>query len=195
MKIHNSSLLLLLAFSLASFSQDRTVRFQGEVTRGQEFRKVIGHGLEFVLDPKNVDGWMMAVGPVSKSKDAPCDNFSGIVATPFHGYKATDLNTDYGHTAREAVGYQSREFPFVLNEADCKRELEWGSRIQWSYSYPDQEVKEAQEKFGSTASGKARFKILDSKVSAGGDIIEGRDLGKIDWVKFEVEITFPAPGR
>jgi hypothetical protein len=194
MKIHDSSLLLLLAFSLASFSQDRTVRFQGEVSRGREFRKVIGHGLVFVLDPKNVDGWMIAIEPQSRSNDASCRDFSGIVATPFHGYKATDLNTDYGYTAREAVGYLQREFSFVLNEADCKRELEWGNRLLWSYSYPDKEVKEAQEKFGSSASGTARFKILDSEVSAGGVIIEGKDLGKIDWVKFGVEITFP-PGH
>jgi hypothetical protein len=64
----------------------------------------------------------------------------------------------------------------------------------WSYSYPDKEVKEAEEEFKSSPSGKARFKILDSRVSAGGDIIEGKDVGKIDWVRFEVEITFP-PGR
>jgi hypothetical protein len=194
MKIHNSGLLLILAFSLASFSQDRTVRFQGEVSRGREFRKVIGHGLVFVLDPKNVDGWVITVAPESGSNHGSCDDFSGIVATPFHGYKATDLNTLYAHTAREAVGYPQREFSFVLNEADCKRELEWGNRLLWSYSYPEKEVKEAQEKFGSSPCGKTRFKILASGVSAGGDILEGKDLGKIDWVKFEVEITFP-PGR
>jgi hypothetical protein len=193
MKIHNSSLLLLLAFSLASFSQDRTVRFQGEVSRGQEFRKAIGHGLVFVLDPNNVDGWTMRVGPVSTSKDA-CDGFSGVIATPFHAMQVTDLYPGYGQTAREAVETPPREFSFVLNEADCKRELEWGKRLMWSYSYPDKEVKEAEEKFKSSPSGKARFKILDSRVSAGGDIIEGKDVGKIDWVRFEVEITFP-PGR
>ena len=150
--------------------------------------------MAFLADPQDGGGWVIAIEPQSGSNDESCRDFSGVVALPLHGEKATDLSLGYGYTAREEVGYPPREFPFVLNEADWKREWEWGKRLRWSYSCPEKEVEEAQERFGSLASGKTRFRILDSKVSTGGYIVDVEDLGKIDWVKFQVEITFP-PGR
>jgi hypothetical protein len=184
---------LLLACAVAA--QERPLRFEGEVKLGEEFRREIGHGLTLVLQPVgagNPQGWTIIIRNGKGPSTAECDDFAWVLTPPYRGYNPRDLDTSYATPAREAVAISPREFQFVLNEADCRRESERVTRILWPYNYSDAQVKDAQNKLGSSPHGKATLIILDSKTSSGGQIIEGKDNGKIDWIKFTVEIRFPS---
>ena len=181
-------MVLVCGLALTARAQEKPLRFSGEVKAGQEFRKAIGHGLLFVLKADD-DGWEIEVQPETPRGES-CRNYSTVIATPLRGYTPNDLNTSYAVSAEEAVQRSPRVVAFVLDGAACKRESERLTRLSWPKSYPEAEVREAQEQFGSSAGGKATLRILQSKVSSSGDLSGGRDLGKIDWIKFDVEIVF-----
>jgi len=107
------------------------------------------------------------------------------------GYREVDLEASYGNTAKEAVALSPRDVDFVLNAEDCKREEDRRTKLTWPSQYTQKLVEEAQAKFATSPSGQAVLKVLDSKVSPSGVLVEGKDYGKIDWLKFEVVITFP----
>ena len=187
-KFQHSSLVALLAAGILC-AQEKPLHLSGEVKAGQSFRKPIGRGLAFVLAGDD-DGWTIEVQPEIPRGES-CRNYSTVIATPLRGYTSNDLNVSYGRSAEEAVKWTPREVGFVLDEAACKQEFQRASRLSWSYSYPEAEVQDAQNKFGTSAGGKAVLRIVQSKVSPSGDLTkEGKDLGKIDWIKFEVEILF-----
>src|SRR5262249_27678550 len=118
-------------------------------------------------------------------------NYSTVIATPLRGYTDNDLSVSYGLSAAEAMSRHTREIHFVLDEPSCKREHELASRLMWPNTYTKEQLKEAEERFGSTSGGLAHVRILDSKSSPTGDLTAaGKDLGKIDWIKFEADVVF-----
>lgn len=187
----------LVAFSLLSLNaapQDRSVSFTGEATEGQTFRKSIGHGLNFVLMP-NSDGdtgWTLEITPQEKPNAPECEDYLGVVAPPYHFQNARYLDTEYGITAQEAVRNSPREFSFVLNCSDYKTESKRVDLAIYPSTASKQEVDEALAKLGSSPLGKGRLWIEDSKLTPGHDSDTGGDLGAIHWIKFKVEIKFPA---
>ena len=191
MRVYSACLFLLAACASTPFAQDRPLRFQGEVVRGGSFRKEIGHGLVFVLRPAD-DGWSIVVEPALGLGASGCsDNYASVIAVPMRGYREVDLAASYGNTAKEAVALSPRDVDFVLNAEDCKREADRRTKLTWPSQYTQKEVEEAEAKFATSTAGRAVLKVLDSKVSDSGVLVEGKDYGKIDWLKFEVVITFP----
>ena len=183
--------LLFVLVCTGVFAQDRPLRFEGEATLGKSFRKEIGRGLVFVLRPAD-DGWTVVVEPAGGLEATGCrDNFAGVIGVPLRGYREVDLAPGYGNTAREAVALSPREIDFVLTGDDCRREDERRTKLSWPSSYTQKEVEEAQAKFATSPAGTAVVKVLDSKTSPSGAPVEGKDYGKIDWLRFEVVVTFP----
>jgi hypothetical protein len=170
------------------FAQEKPLKFAGEVKAGQEFRKPIGKGLVFLLKGDD-DGWIIEVQP-ENPQGIGCRNFSTVIATPLHGYTPNDLNVSYGMSAADAMKQSSREVHFVVDGASCKLEFERLNRLSWPQSYPAAEVEAARNWYGTAAGGRAVLKIVQSKVSPTGELDNGKDLGKIDWIKFEVEVVF-----
>jgi hypothetical protein len=190
MRLITLTALLALGFAGALFAQVRPLRFQGEVTRGETFRKEIGRGLALVLRPEE-DGWSIAVLPVVAPANECEVDYAAVVAVPLRGYNELNLSATYGNTAREAIALSPREVDFVLSAEDCKREAERRTKLMWSYSYTAKEVEDAEAKFATSPAGKVVLKVVDSKVSVTGALVEGKDPGKIDWLKFDVVVTFP----
>jgi len=96
-------------------------------------------------------------------------------------------------TAEEAVSVSPREFRFVLNCADFARERGRVDRVLWPYNHSEAEVKEARSKLGSSQLGKGRLWIRDYKISPAAKTVGGKNLGQIDWIKFDVELQIPGP--
>lgn len=190
------SLFFLALSSVSAAPQDRSVAFLGEATEGQTFRKNIGHGLAFVLMPDSmgggITGWTIAISPQGKASDPDCEDFLWVVTPPYHFQNVRYLDTQYGVTAQEAVRDSPREFSFVLNCADYETERKLGELAIYPSSESKQKVEEAQAKLGSSPLGKGRLWIEDSKITPGHDSATGQDLGAIHWIKFKVEIKFPA---
>src|SRR5262249_44587453 len=152
----------------------------------------IGHRLVFVLQPSD-DGWIIDVLP--ESEDSECVDYSRVLSSPLRGRNSNDLNTSYGVAARDALRL-SREVAFVLHENDFSKAATLRQMLLWPYTYSDKEIEEAEAKYGISASGRASLRVLQSKISDSGE------LGKIEWIKFEVTVKFPsrstappAPGR
>jgi hypothetical protein len=181
-------LLLLLAVALAAPAAERPVRFAGTVSHAKEFRKEIAPGLSFVLNPTDT-GWMIAIVPAAACADA--NEWAWVANPPYRNYNALFVDTGYGITAWEAAAWGPREFHFVTTCADYRRESQWVRTLLWPYSYSEKEVNEAQAKLGSSPLARGRFTIRGSKVSPAAEAIEGKNYGQIDWLRFDVEITFP----
>jgi hypothetical protein len=56
---------------------------------------------------------------------------------------------------------------------------------------PPQKTLEGMSELGSSAKGKGRLWITDSKISHSGDTADDKS-GTIEWMKFSVEIRLPA---
>lgn len=187
--------LFLILFALSSLAQNRSIHFSGEVSKGEKFRKEIGRDLEFVLlpraiDPGAIEGWTITVSPEG-DHPAECKDFVWVVTPPYRSYNPRYLDTSYGTTAKDAVSFSPREFSFVLNCSDYIQEQERVDRLLWPYSYTDAQVKEAEDHLGSSPLGKGRLWIRDFKISPATKEAGNKNLGRIDWIKFEVEIKIP----
>jgi hypothetical protein len=190
-------ILWLVCFALSSLSaaaQDRPLTFTGEASEGKSFRKDIGHGLDFVLMPSSDGdtGWTIEVLPQRTPSDLDCNDFAWVVTPPYHFWNALYLDTQYGITAREVVRRSPREFSFVLNCADFKTESKRVELVMHHSNASEQEVDEARAKLGTSPLGKGRLWIEDSKITPGQKSDTAKDLGAIHWIKFKVEIEFPA---
>jgi hypothetical protein len=184
---HSSLALLAVGMLFAQDKAEKPVKFSGEVKAGQEFRKPIGHGLIFLLKADDEDGWVIEVQPEG-ARGEPCRNYSTVIAQPLNGYTPNDLNASYGVTAEQAVKRTPREVAFVLDGASCRLEFERMNRLSWPKSYPAEEVEASRRGYGTSAGGHATLKIVQSKVSGPGED------GKIEWIKFDVEVTFAGKG-
>jgi hypothetical protein len=193
------TILWLLFLTLSSFSaasQDRSITFSGEASEGQTFRKSIGQGLDFVLIPVSmgggITGWTIEVSPQGKPPAPECEDFLWVVTPPYHFQNARYLDTSYGITAQEAVRSSPREFSFVLNCADFLTESKRVDLVIYPSTASKQEMDEARAKLGTSPLGKGRLWIEDFKITPGHKPGTAEDLGAIHWIKFKVEIKFPA---
>ncbi len=180
---------VLLWVSLLS-AQERVAHLSGEVFRGQEFRREIGSGLFFVLGPSDT-GWIISIEPKTAciTKD---DDWAYVVNAPYRNYSALRVDASYGITAKEAVSAMNpRKFSFVVSCADYRLESHRVQVVLWPGNYPPGERDAAFKELATSPQAKAEFTILDSKVSPAAQDIEGKNYGKIDWLKFRLDVQFP----
>jgi len=194
-----ATLLCLLFFALPNLqavSQDHPLTFTAEVSEGQTFRKSIGRGLDLVLTSSQMgdrfSGWTIEVSPQVKASDPDCTDFVWVVTPPLRFENPRYLDTQYGILAQEAVARSPREFSFVLNCTDFETERKRVEIALWPYSYPQKVVDEAMAKLGSSPLGKGRLWIEDYRITPGKETADGSNPGVIHWIKFKVEIEFPA---
>jgi hypothetical protein len=189
-----AALLLCAAAILPAPAKGEIVRLESEVFRGRDFRQPIGHGLVLVLAAGG-DGWTIGVFSSHTAKETECGDFAWVVNPPFRGYNALYLHPSYGMTAQDAVEDSPREFNFVLSCAGLKRESTFVGRLIESspagMQPTEKQLAEAQAKMGTTPQGQGKLWILDSKTSPAPDEVDGRNYGRIDWIRFRVEIRFP----
>jgi hypothetical protein len=193
------AILWLLCVALSGPSadaRDKRINFSGEVSQGQTFRKSIGYGLQFVLMPASarggITGWTIEVAPQGPPSDQQCSDYVWVVTPPFRFQNARYLDTGYGITAQEAVRASPREFSFVLNCTDFKTELHRLDVVLWPYSYLKERVDEAMPKLGSSPLGKGRLWIEGYRITPGGISPVGNEPGAIHWIRFKIQVEFPA---
>ena len=185
-------ILLALAVALPACAQNYVTRFTAEVSRGQEFRRDIGSGLEFVLKPTE-SGWM--IGIVPKIRCAENEDWASVVNAPYRNYNALHLDASYDITAQEAVGINPREFLYVTNCDDYKQEAKRLEIVMWPYNHTQQETDDAMAKLATSVLGRARLTIVSAKVSPAEQPVEGKNYGRIDSIKFRLDIARPGRPR
>ena len=158
--------------------------FSGEVSAGQEYRHSVNATLDFVLKP----GWTIAIEPTQPEEH--CNEFASVVNAPYRAHRDLYIDTSYGWTAEEEAKVTPRQFSFVTNCADQRVEGERLDKVLWPYNWADKDYKEAAARLGSSPLGHGLLWIVDSRITHAEDTPE-RKLGKIEWMRFAVEIKLP----
>jgi hypothetical protein len=170
-----------------------TIRFSGEVTRGQQFEKRTGSRLIFRLEPDAGDdsGWSIRLAPESEPSPASIDCI-GSVSQPLYGSNKLSIEPSGGSLINGHVIWfsDSREFYFTRNPADCKAAWDLANAANYPSKLTDEQREEASEKLFRIPTGHGVLRILDSKVKAGAG---QQTLQAIEWMKFDVELNFSAP--
>jgi hypothetical protein len=65
----------------------------------------------------------------------------------------------------------------------------------WPYNHTQAETDDALAKLATSPLGKARLTILNAKVSPAEQEIEGKNYGRIDSLRFRLDVAPPRQGR
>jgi hypothetical protein len=151
------------------------VCFSGEVKEGEEFRKAINSDLEFVLQP----GWRIAV--FMPHPQGQCEELASMVNFPLMQHNFLEIDASYDWTAEQEVTTSPREFRFVTNCVDFEVEYErfqiWGGNVRVS----PEKKREALEKLGTSASGRGKLWITDSRTTHAHFNTSAAN-GEIEWI-------------
>ena len=166
-----------------------TVRLSGEVKRGQRFTQAAGNNLIFALEPYagNDSGWTIRLMPGSDTKSISMDCI-GAVSEPLHGDKNLEIEPP-DDLSQEPVKWKPREFEFVADSANCKAAWELMNVVYYPSKLTDEQRAEAGEKLGKIPTTHGKFTVVNSLLRPAGN---PNDTGSIEWLKFEVELNFPA---
>ena len=164
-------------------------KFVGEVKRGQDFEQDIGGGLVFYLRARHdpaIEGWRIEIRPKELGRNYMTQDYAGLLNPPYHYYNSTDVDVSYDVTAKQAVDWGQREVRFPLTESEVVRAGELVGLLQ---SNTGAVFNKALKEMESMRSGKAVFNIMDSRLGGSGP--ENGSRGRIEWLKFELRISFP----
>ena len=77
---------------------------------GQGFVKVIGNGLEVMLEPL-ASGWILRVLPVGVPR--PEHDYAELASPPYRSVSPLLISTDFSFRAQDAVAWNPRHFRFA----------------------------------------------------------------------------------
>ncbi len=160
-------------------------RLFGHVTRGDTFSVSIDDHLRFRLMPSEVpnpEGWTMRVNGADPSRD-----YLMVATPPYRFGNPRYLDTSYGTTAEEALGWSPRSFQFVMNEADFDSMYAAIGTLLWPADHDPLEIEHAGRIIESIPKGFGTLVILDGTTSP--PDME-HPLGRIESVSFKVEVCF-----
>jgi hypothetical protein len=157
--------------------------FAGEVSDERGYLHAINNDLDFVLEP----GWTIGVRASHPAGD--CGDFANVLNPPYRQHRALYINVTYGWTAEEETAYSPREFDFVTNCADYRTEADRLDIVLWPYTATQEKYDQALAKLGSSPAGKGRLWVTDSRITHAEDTEFQK--GRIEWMKFTVEIRLP----
>lgn len=172
------------------------IRFEGEVRRGDTFRKELSRGLVFRLLPSRF-GWIIQVVE-SQSSDR---DYSAIATPPFRGINALQVKGWHFRNAENSgpnngslnAPQEVREFCFYVRRSDYEKGSDCLKRLLWPGNYLKSEVdiaeKVCRDLWSRTADG--RLTILDLEL---GNLMPGQQAW-IEHMKFAVELRLPRYDR
>jgi hypothetical protein len=172
-------------------SNESTVRFGGEVLKGQFFERDIGHGLLFRLDPSEADetgGWVIEILPKAQPSDGPAE-FTAIATPPYHFYNERYVEGVYGYSPREAVQITLRKFYFVSSLGDQQIASDVVNAALYPSTSSEQEKARVAAEAAGLQLGRGELHIVRSRVTPG----KAGTSDAIAWIKFEVSLDF-TPG-
>jgi hypothetical protein len=167
------------------------VRFTGEVTRGQDFTRDVGHNLFFRLTPATSDeggGWVIQILPPVVPADEPVE-FSGIATPPYHAYNDRDIAAAFGYSAKEAVQAPVRKFNFVQSVDDEHIASEVVNAALYPSTIGEADKPRIAAEAAALELGTGQLRILHARITPAKD--GAPDI--IASLKFEVVLNF-SPG-
>ena len=161
---------------------------EGEAEAGQGFVKVIGNGLEVMLEPLT-SGWILRVLPAGVPR--PEHDYAELASPPYRSVSPLLISTDFSFRAQDAVAWNPRHFRFAADK-DMFAELAEAYREYRSTAVPSAT---AMNK-GTGDQGKMAAAVA-SHFSTTAHSLErpvdgkGTPLGKITWIRFRISLELP----
>jgi len=176
----------------------REITFISKIT-SEPFRRAIGNGLAFRFNEKR-EGMYFEIGPVTTEPNE-WDKYIYTVTPPYRFRGVTDVSTDYGTPAQEAIKGK-HQFSFLLNRSDGRRGGALLNKVLWPAS--DREGERAFDQLSRMPKGRGTFRVIDATIKPGevdpkaGSCVDAQ-CGEIQSMKFEVTLVVPrtfkiAPG-
>lgn len=184
-------LIMLLTAGAAPGGEGDTCRFEGTVSRGEDYHYELPGGLEFRLDfiGYGPEGWSVRI----LDPAYPSDNFCSVVTPPYRGINALQIYawhffdedmTGPNDGSVNAPG-EERRFSFVTDKQSFDLAFDLLSAMLWPDSPEDAEAAAAQHDTIPGGSGVLTITDLDT------GSIPGSDSVWIDIMEFEVELLLP----
>ena len=86
---------------------------EGEVQAGQGFVKIVGNGLEVMMEPLT-SGWILRVLPVGAPR--PEHDYAELASPPYRSVSPLLISTDFSFRAQDAVAWNPRHFRFAADK-------------------------------------------------------------------------------
>jgi len=172
--------ILTTSSAWAGSGENKSIRFSGEVSRGQKYSREFSRRLVFNLFPTDY-GWDIAVW----DKGDPKADFVFVVTPPYRFFNPRYLGAIYGYSAAEAVALTPRAFHFVMSRSDYASALAAVQRLSWPQVGSKKALEEAKRFLDHVSKGQGELKIVDATL--------GRKSGKeqIEYLRFSVELKLP----
>jgi hypothetical protein len=183
---------------------------EGEARAGQEFVKVIGNGLEVMLEPL-ASGWILRILPVGVPR--PEHDYAELASPPYRSVSPLLISTDFSFRAQDVVAWNPRHFRFAGDKATFA-EMSEAYREYRSMPAPSPSAVNRLAELVSRAP-EGTLQILDARLVPGtGDqgkmaaavalhfsttahSLErpadgkGTPLGKVTWIRFRISLELP----
>lgn len=164
----------------------KTISFDGELTKGQSFEKEFGNNLLFRLVPNN-SGWGITItnrDTQSHNSSSQTHNFQ-IATSTYHGtiQRIQFLSARYAQLTKNE---RTRPLSFVLNETDYQKVL-FPLQIYYSPFSPEEAKKAMAASINELAKGSGTLTIQSIALS---QEKEGAQAG-IEHMIFSVELRIP----
>jgi len=172
--------ILTTSSAWAGSGENKSIRFSGEVSRGQKYSREFSSRLVFNLFPTDY-GWDIAVW----DKGDPKADFVFVVTPPYRFFNPRYIGAIYGYSAAEAVALTPRAFHFVMSRSDYASALAAVQRLSWPQGGSKKALEEAKRFLDHVPKGQGELKIVDATL--------GRKSGKeqIEYLRFSVELKLP----
>jgi hypothetical protein len=183
---------------------------EGEAREGQKFVKVIGNGLEVMLEPL-ASGWILRILPVEGPR--PEHDYAELASPPYRSVSPLLISTDFSFRAQDAVAWNPRHFHFAADRG-MFMELSEAYREYRSMSVPSASAMNKLAGLASRAP-EGTVQLLDAHLVPGtGDQAKmaavvashfdatahslerpadgkGTPVGKITWIRFRISLELP----
>jgi hypothetical protein len=181
---------------------------EGEAGAGQGFVKVIGNGLEVMLEPL-VSGWILRVLPVGVPR--PEHDYAELASPPYRSVSPLLISTDFSFRAQDAVAWNPRHFRFAADKSKFV-ELSEAYREYGSTSGPSAmnklaklvsrapegtvQLLDAHLVPGTGDQGKMAAAVASHFSTTAHSLERPGDgkatlLGKVTWVRFRISLELP----
>lgn len=171
--------------------------FSGEVSGEQTFRRALGMGLAFRMEPlDNHWGWTYEIGPIDPA-EGELDSYIYPPNPPYRGRNITNLSIEYATPAQDAVAKTPLEYWFMVSRNESVVAGNALDAILWPRADGAQES--ALTRLGALKMGKGTLQVTDADFRAGvsrpGEVSPGADFGAIYRIAFTVSLTVPEDFR
>ena len=189
----------------------RVAVVEGEVRAGESFERPIGQGLEVRLEALSWgSGWVLRVLPMAAGKRGLPHDYAELATPPYASVNPLIFSTDFSFRSQDVIAWNPRRFRYAANAAEFARLAAKYER--YGQATPPTAKAESELEAAVNEAQQGTLEILDARLIPGtanqagtaamvashfsttAHTIEeqpegkGSPLGKVTWVRFQINL-------